>query len=56
MKPDALTIRVSPEEAAAYRTASPEIQEQIDRYIVTPGLGNRAGIAGALALAMAAMP
>lgn len=31
---------------------TPEILERIDHYIVTPRLGNRAGIAGALALAM----
>jgi len=33
---------------------APEILERIDQYIVAPGLGNRAGIAGALALAMQA--
>ena len=32
----------------------PEITERIDQYIVAPGLGNRAGIAGGLALAMEA--
>jgi fructokinase len=31
---------------------TPQILAEIDRYIVAPGLGNRAGIAGALALAM----
>jgi fructokinase len=31
---------------------TPEITERIDQYIVAPGLENRAGIAGALALAM----
>ncbi|MFA6111580.1 MAG: ROK family protein [Candidatus Latescibacterota bacterium] len=31
---------------------TPQILAEIDRYIVVPGLGNRAGIAGALALAM----
>jgi len=30
---------------------SPAILEQIDEYIVPPGLGNKAGILGALALA-----
>ena len=33
---------------------TPAILERIDRYVVAPELGNRAGIAGALALAMAA--
>lgn len=32
---------------------SPIILEQIDSYIVPPGLGNRAGVAGAIALGMA---
>lgn len=31
---------------------TPQILAEINRYIVAPGLGNRAGIAGALALAM----
>jgi len=31
---------------------APEILERMDEYLVPPGLGNRAGIAGALALAM----
>lgn len=30
---------------------SPVILEQIDRYIVPPGLGNKAGVLGAIALA-----
>jgi fructokinase len=31
---------------------SPQIIEDIDRYIVPPALGNRAGVLGAIALAM----
>jgi fructokinase len=31
---------------------SPAILEQIDRYIVPPGLGGRSGSLGAIALAM----
>jgi fructokinase len=33
---------------------SPEIKQRIDRYIVAPGLGGRAGVMGAIALAQAA--
>jgi fructokinase len=33
---------------------APEVTEQIDRYIVPPGLGNQAGILGALALGISA--
>ena len=31
---------------------SPTILENIDTYIVPPGLGNRSGVLGAMALAM----
>ncbi|MBN1265224.1 MAG: ROK family protein [Anaerolineales bacterium] len=35
---------------------SPAIQENIDEYIVPPGLGDRAGVLGAIALAQKACP
>ena len=34
---------------------APEILERIDEYIVPPGLGNRAGAAGCIALGQSAL-
>ena len=47
-------IRERVQEYLSGYVQSPEILENIDNYIVPPGLGNRAGVLGAIALAQQA--
>ena len=44
-------IRSELQRLLAGYVAAPEILERIDEYVVPPGLGDQAGIMGALALA-----
>lgn len=48
-------VRAQVQELLNGYVQAPEITERIDAYIVPPGLGNRAGVLGALALAMDAV-
>jgi len=48
-------IRTEVQRLLAGYVQHPDILEKIDAYIVPPGLGDRAGVLGALALGMSAV-